>query len=104
MANTTVSDQKVAEIFGALKEILADINEDWDVGEVTYDTRLVDLGMESISLVYLIAELQQTYDLEDKLFRKMRSEGSLLKDMAVGDILTSLNELMDGSAADARSS
>lgn len=104
MANTTVSGQKVVEIFGALKEILADLNEDWDVGEVTYDTRLVDLGLESISLVYLIAELQQTYALEDKLFRKMRNDGSLLKDMTVGDILTSLNELMAANTADARSS
>jgi hypothetical protein len=37
------------------------------------------------------------YRLGDLLFRKMRSEGSLLKDMTVGDILTSLTALIESN-------
>lgn len=77
-----------------LKEILTDVTEDWDVGEITVDTRLIDLGMESISLVYLIAELQQSYGLGNELFRKMRAEGLLLKEMTVGDVLISVSDLV----------
>jgi len=83
------------KIFESLKELLQDINEDWDEGEVTTETRLLDLGMESISLVYLIAELQQMYGLGDALFRKMRDEGTFLKDMTVGDVLKSLGSLVE---------
>ena len=90
------------KIFGSLKDLLKDINEDWETGEVTTDMRLVDLGMESISLVYLIAELQQMYGLGDALFRKMRNEGSLLKDMTVGDVLQSLAALIESSAVGTR--
>jgi hypothetical protein len=85
------------KIFETLKTLLKDINEDWEAGEVTTDTRLVDLGMESISLVYLIAELQQMYGLGDALFRKMRGEGTFLKDMTVGDVLNSLSALIETS-------
>jgi acyl carrier protein len=83
----------VDDSFDVLTEILADITEDWDAGVVTRETRLIDLGIESISLVYLIAELQQHYGLSDRLFRKMRAEGSLLKDMTVGAVLTAIDNL-----------
>jgi aryl carrier-like protein len=89
----------VEKIFASLKELLSDINEDWESGEVAPGTRLIDLGLESISLVYLIAELQQMYGLGDRLFRKMREDGTFLKDMTVGDIVDSLGALVkaDGS-------
>src|SRR5262245_19130273 len=94
----TVMDQAsgvdIQQVFSSLKELLKDINQDWESETITLETRLVDLGLESISLVYLIAELQQMYRLGDLLFRKMRSEGSLLKDMTVGDILKSLTALI----------
>jgi aryl carrier-like protein len=83
------------DVFVSLKDLLKDINQDWEVETITPHTRLVDLGLESISLVYLIAELQQMYQLGDLLFRKMRSESSLLKDMTVGDILRSLTALVE---------
>jgi len=85
------------KLFESMKDLLKDINEDWETGEVTTETRLVDLGMESISLVYLIAELQQTYGLGDALFRKMRGDGTFLKDMTVGDVLKSLGALIESS-------
>jgi acyl carrier protein len=85
------------DIFRTMQEILADVTEDWDidVGDITVETRLIDLGMESISLVYLIAELQQAYGVGDRLFRKMREEGSLLKDMTVGNVVTSMSRIME---------
>ena len=61
MPEAELSDGNSEKIFESLKDLLKDISEDWETVEVTTETRLVDLGMESISLVYLIAELQQMY-------------------------------------------
>jgi aryl carrier-like protein len=65
-------------LFSSLKELLIDINDGGDCGEVTLDTQLVDLGLESISLVYLLAELKQ---------------------MSVGDVVNSLQTLVSTSGA-----
>lgn len=89
----------VAALFGSLKELLDDINDGTEGPEVTLDTRLVDLGLESISLVYLMAELQQMYGLGDALFRQMRNEGTLIKDLSVGDILNALQGLIGSTGA-----
>jgi hypothetical protein len=83
------------QIFASLTELLHDVNEDWETAEIKSGTRLVELGLESISLVYLIAELQQMYGLGDRLFRKMRDEGSFLKDMTIGDIVNALGALIE---------
>ena len=85
------------ELFDSLRDILSDITEDWDIDmdEVSPDTQLLDLGLESISLVYLIAELQQEYSLGDELFRKMRAEGTLLKEMSVDDVLSAIMHLLE---------
>jgi len=73
----------------ALKEIFEDLSEDLDAEPVdfTAETRLVDLGMESISLIYLVSELQQHFQLEERLFQYLRGTERLLIDMNVGDIL-----------------
>ncbi|MGV6849683.1 MAG: acyl carrier protein [Marinibacterium sp.] len=73
----------------ALKEIFEDLSEDLDAEPVdfTAETRLVDLGMESISLIYLVSELQQHFELEERLFQYLRDTERLLIDMNVGDIL-----------------
>jgi aryl carrier-like protein len=89
-------------VFRSLKELLDDINDGSEGDEITPDTRLVDFGLESISLVYLLAELQQMYGLGDALFRQMRSEGTFIKDMSVGDILNSLRALIGSSSASRR--
>lgn len=96
MANITYDDA-----FGVLKEIFEDLEDDLDSdgGELSADTKLIDLGMESISLVYLMSELQMNYGLGDALFRKMRDEDKLLVNMTVDDILNSVVEL--GSKASA---
>ena len=83
------------DALAALQEIFEDLEDDLDGdgGELAADTKLIDLGMESISLVYLISELQQSYGLGDALFRKMRDENTMLVDMTVDDILKSVVEL-----------
>ena len=89
----------VEALFGSLKELLDDINDGVEGPELTQDTRLVDLGLESISLVYMMAELQQMYGLGDALFRQMRNDGTMIKDMSVGDILNSLQALIGSAGA-----
>ncbi len=84
---------EAGDVFAAIRALIEDVAEDWDPGEIAADTRLVDLGMESISLVYLIAELQQQLGLGDRLFNQMRTDGTLLKDMKVGDLVQSIEAL-----------
>jgi len=83
------------DAYSVLKEIFEDLEDDLDTdgAELSADLKLIDLGMESISLVYLISELQQNYGLGDALFRKMRDEEKLLVNMTVDDILNSVVEL-----------
>ncbi|WP_195909185.1 acyl carrier protein [Microlunatus sp. Gsoil 973] len=52
--------------------LITEITRDVDTRPVTWDRRLGDLGLESISLVYLIAELQQQLSLGDRLVRELR--------------------------------
>jgi len=95
MSGAELTEMTKQKVLASLKELLNDINEDWEGDEVTIETRLVDLGLESISLVYLIAELQQLYGIGDRLFKKMREEGTFLKDMTVGSIVNSLSLLIN---------
>jgi aryl carrier-like protein len=85
-------------VLAVLQEILSDVAEDLEESSVDPDRPLVELGLESISLVYLIAELQQSLGLGDLLFAKMRAEGTLLKQMTVGDIVTAIQEIAGRSA------
>jgi acyl carrier protein len=95
--NSSTNTQTTDQVLATITEILDDLAEDWDSGEITLEGRLIDLGMESISLVYLVAELQQHYGLGDQLFNKMRVDGSQLRDMTVGMIVDSIAQLMHKS-------
>lgn len=77
------------DVLGVVRAIFGDLMEDLDLGDVEIDseTRLVDLGVESISLVYLVSEVQQHFQLGDAVFRRLRDEGQLLTEMSVGDIV-----------------
>lgn len=81
--------------YKVMQEIFEDLADDLgeDEIELSPQSKVLDLGVESISLVYLISELQQNYGLGDQLFRKMREEDQLLKDMTVDDILKAVVEL-----------
>lgn len=89
-----------------LHEIFEDLGEDLNLGDVslTPERRLLSLGLESISLVYLVSELQQHYGLGDRLFRRMREVGSLIHDLSVGelqDMVVALKNDMAGLTATA---
>lgn len=84
-----------------LQEIFQDLEDDLglDDAALSPETRLIDLGVESISLVYLVSELQQHYGLNDRLFRHMRDKDLLLKDVRVGDIQSMVVALATSDAA-----
>jgi acyl carrier protein len=77
--------------------ILREITADWDVGEITAETCLGNLGLESISLVYLIAEIQQHYDLRDLLFKRLRAAEVNITLLRVADIVDLVSELASPS-------
>jgi acyl carrier protein len=92
------ADEKVGmnreAIYQEVIEILSDIAADWDVGEISADTSLQSVVHESISLVYLIGDLQQQYKLEDRLLQKLRESGSNVTDLRVGDIVDFVYEIL----------
>jgi acyl carrier protein len=96
MASITTVD-----VGAVLQEIFDDLGEDLDISGLTLtaDTKLTDLGMESISLVYLVSELQQHYGLGDRLFRRLRETGAMIRDLSVGDVQTLVVTLRQEMAA-----
>jgi acyl carrier protein len=82
--------------------ILREITADWDVGEITAETCLGNLGLESISLVYLIAEIQQHYDLRDLLFKRLRAVEMNITLLRVADIVDLVSELASPSKVGAQ--
>ena len=80
------------DVMQVLTEIFEDLGDELEIdsAELSPDQLLLDLGMESIALVYLISELQQHFGLGDKVFKSLRDEGRLLKDMTVNDIVVSV--------------
>jgi acyl carrier protein len=73
--------------------VLEEITDDWDVGRISADTRLSALNLESINLVYFIAELQQEYGLQQQLFTRIRSTDRSLGDLRVADIVDFVHEI-----------
>jgi acyl carrier protein len=84
---TSQPELPTQSILDYVTEILREITADWDVGEITAATGLGHLGLESINLVYFIAEVQQHYDLRDALFNHLRADETLLVNRRVGDIV-----------------
>ena len=84
-------DEVMAHVIGVLEAITGD----WDVGEISADSRLAALSLESINLVYFIAELQQTYGLQQQLFTRIRSAARPLADLRVADIVDFVQEIRD---------
>lgn len=63
-----------SEVEGFIVELLREVTEGWDLGAVSGATVLGSLGLESINLVYLIAELQERYALGDALIERLRAD------------------------------
>ncbi len=74
--------------------MLEEITTEWDVGPITETTRLGDLGLESINLVYLIAEVQHSYGLQDLLFRKLVARGTHINELHVVEIVDFVREIL----------
>jgi hypothetical protein len=83
-----------AALLRYVTEILSEITQDWDVGEIVPSSRLGDLVLESISLVYLFGELQQTYQLGDALFSRLRRDKVQLNDLLVADVVQLVAEAL----------
>ena len=75
-------------------QVLQEVTAEWDIQALTAETQLGDLGMESINLVYFIAEVQQHYNLEDRLFIRLKQGGTLLINLRVCDIVELISELV----------
>ena len=88
-ANGDSHGEVLAHVIGILQEITAD----WDVGEISADSRLAALNLESINLVYFIAELQQKYALQQQLFHRIRAADRPLADLRVVDVVDFVREM-----------
>ena len=81
------------EVLEHVIRILEEITDDWDVGPISAESRLASLNLESINLVYFIAEIQQKYGLRQQLFTRIRSAARVLGDLRVGDIVDFVHEI-----------
>ena len=72
---------------GTVIRMLEEITAEWDVGPITIGTRLGNLGLESINLVYLIAELQKQYRLQNLIFQKLIAAKIHVNDLQVADLV-----------------
>ncbi|MFN3146541.1 MAG: phosphopantetheine-binding protein [Paracoccaceae bacterium] len=87
-----MSDVNYDDVLSTLKEIFEDLADDLDLDDVEVEPGqgILSLGMESISIVYLVSELQQHYGLGNKVFDDLRQNERLLKDMTVDDIINAV--------------
>lgn len=101
ISNGHIVNLTTDDVGAVLQEIFDDLGEDLDLGDMTLtaETKLLDLGLESISLVYLVSELQQHYGLGDRLFRRLRETGALIRDLSVGEVQALVVTLTQEKAA-----
>jgi acyl carrier protein len=81
------------EVLPHIIRVLEEITGEWDVAEISAASRLATLNLESINLVYLIAELQQKYGLQQQLFTRIRATGRALGDLRVAEIADFVDEI-----------
>jgi acyl carrier protein len=81
------------EVLAHVISILKEITGDWDVGEISAESRLAALNLESINFVYFIAELQQKYALQQRLLTRIRSTDRPLADLRVVDVVDFVQEI-----------
>jgi acyl carrier protein len=94
-ANHDAHDELMRHVIGILEEITSE----WEVGTISPDSRLADLNLESINLVYFIAELQQKYGLQQRLITRIRSADRPLAELQVADIVHFVDEIRSGRGA-----
>ncbi len=79
----TVSEGSIVK---AVIDRFAELMADSDVASITRETRLGDLGLPSIQLVEVLAELQDRFGLEDRLFTAFLYDPGPLHERRVDDI------------------
>jgi len=83
--DSTVSAR--ADVVAYIADLLADVLGDTEIVDINEYTRLDALGLQSISLVYLIAEIQDKYRLDDALFDRLRSSRTRVTELSVGNVV-----------------
>jgi len=68
-------------------DLLEEITADWDSEPISAATELGALGIESINLVYLLAEVQQEYSLGDRLLGRLRIEQIDIRALCIGELV-----------------
>jgi acyl carrier protein len=86
-------DASQTRIEALILDLLEEITQDWDIGKPTATTELGSLGLESINLVYLIAELQAEYGLEDALIARLRRDRIDVRLLRVDEMAGLVHEL-----------
>ena len=84
-------------IYREIHKLLVELTEDWDVGEISAATRLGDVILESIAVVYFVGDLQQRYGLGDRLFHEIRASTVKLPELTVGDVVELVQRLISAS-------
>jgi aryl carrier-like protein len=93
-----VNDTDAVAVF--VGEVLDELTEDLDAGAVGPDDVLGDLGLESISLVYLIAEVQQRFQLGDRLLDSLRWHPPTdVRALTVAELVARANLVLDENAS-----
>jgi len=85
-----------SSVLSYIVEILKDITAEWDIAEITGNTSLGGLGLESINLVYLIAEIQQRFALGERLFNQLRASAINVTDLGVSQLATMVCDILMG--------
>ena len=99
MSGIGASDARVgrSDVLAYLVTLLTEISEDWDV-HISSDTRLGDLWVDSINVVYLIAEVQGHYGLGDALIARLRTAQIDVREVTVVEFADLVLDTLDNRA------
>ena len=86
MAGSIVSEANRQEVSGRILEILHTLTADQDV-ELTLNTQLCDLGIDSVCVAYLIGDVQQHYALGDALYTALVTAGKPIMTLRISHLV-----------------
>ena len=84
---TGATDNRHETVFDFTLEILRQISDGWDVGEIAGHTPLGSLPFDSLTFVFLLVEIQQNYNLEDLLLRRLRALEIDIRELRVTELV-----------------
>jgi hypothetical protein len=71
MLDLKLNSEKREAVQNHVLGILQSLAVDSDPEAITGETALGDIGLDSVSIAYLIGEIQQSYGLRDALYRTL---------------------------------